>query len=109
MSDRIMAIFAQYDPNMLPAGCDEGYLKYFLSLSFFMSILGNGSIDSITKYCNEHDLTPDQCVEEMRKKVFEQTQLTVSAGIAPNKVSNSHWPAVCDVFDRNLSDACQGR
>lgn len=23
-----MDIFAQYDLNMCPAGCDEGYLKY---------------------------------------------------------------------------------
>lgn len=27
MSNRVMDIFAQYDPNMCPAGCDEGYLK----------------------------------------------------------------------------------
>jgi hypothetical protein len=29
---------------------------------------------------------PDQCVQEMREKVKEETSLTVSAGIAPNKV-----------------------
>ncbi len=27
MSRRVMDIFKQYDPNMLVAGCDEGYLK----------------------------------------------------------------------------------
>jgi len=41
---------------------------------------------SITEYCAQHDITPDDCVEEMRRTVFENTKLTVSAGIAPNKV-----------------------
>ncbi|KAF9051079.1 IMS-domain-containing protein [Hymenopellis radicata] len=67
MSKKVMAIFERYDPNMCAAGCDEGYLN-------------------ITSYCNEHDMTPDACVEEIRKTVQEETKLTVSAGIAPNKV-----------------------
>jgi len=33
MSNQIMSIFKRYDPTMLPAGCDEGYLKYVLSCS----------------------------------------------------------------------------
>ena len=41
---------------------------------------------SINSYCNEHDMISDECVQEMRSKVFEETKLTVSAGIAPNKV-----------------------
>ncbi|KAF9263393.1 DNA/RNA polymerase [Marasmius fiardii PR-910] len=65
MSDRVMAIFVRYDPNMCPAGCDEGYLN-------------------ITEYCAEHNIDPEECVQEMRKTVFEETNLTVSAGIAPN-------------------------
>ncbi|KAK0212904.1 DNA/RNA polymerase [Desarmillaria ectypa] len=67
MSRKVMDIFERYDPNMCPAGCDEGYLN-------------------ITSYCKEHDITPDDCVQEMRQKVFEETNLTVSAGIAPNKM-----------------------
>ena len=27
MSEKVMAIFRRYDPNMAAAGCDEGYLK----------------------------------------------------------------------------------
>ena len=27
MSSRVMDIFRQYDPKMIVAGCDEGYLK----------------------------------------------------------------------------------
>ncbi|KAF9452745.1 IMS-domain-containing protein [Macrolepiota fuliginosa MF-IS2] len=67
MSNRIMAIFKRYDPNMLPAGCDEGYLN-------------------ITAYCEEHSISAEDCVREMRRIVFEETKLTVSAGIAPNKM-----------------------
>lgn len=31
MSKRCMEIFRRYDPNMCPAGCDEGYLKQVLA------------------------------------------------------------------------------
>ncbi|PPQ98718.1 hypothetical protein CVT24_003426 [Panaeolus cyanescens] len=49
------------------AGCDEGYLN-------------------ITSYCEEHSLTAEECVKHMRDAVFNETKLTVSAGIAPNKM-----------------------
>ncbi len=87
-SKEIIAIFKQYDPNMLVAGCDEGYMK---CVNHFTRD-GNGVFktrDSITPYCSEHDLTPEACVQQMREKVKAQTRLTVSAGIAPNKVSHS--------------------
>ena len=41
---------------------------------------------SITAYCKEHDISPKECVQEMRAKVKEETKLTASAGIAPNKM-----------------------
>ncbi|KAI0746017.1 DNA/RNA polymerase [Earliella scabrosa] len=69
MSGKVMAIFRRYDPNMCAAGCDEGYLN-------------------ITSYCEEHSLTAEDCVSEIRRVVHEETNLTVSAGIAPNKVSS---------------------
>jgi nucleotidyltransferase/DNA polymerase involved in DNA repair len=28
MSEAVMSVFRRYDPNMSPAGCDEGYLEY---------------------------------------------------------------------------------
>ncbi|KAJ3570389.1 hypothetical protein NP233_g4438 [Leucocoprinus birnbaumii] len=67
MSNQIMSIFKCYDPTMFPAGCDEGYLN-------------------ITAYCEEHSISAEECVQEMRRIVFEETKLTVSAGIAPNKI-----------------------
>jgi len=42
---------------------------------------------SITVYCEERGISPGDCVQEMRAKIFEETKLTASAGIAPNKVS----------------------
>ncbi|KAJ7462246.1 IMS-domain-containing protein [Mycena galericulata] len=65
MSRKVMAICKRYDPQMCPAGCDEGYLN-------------------ITAYCLEHNLSPDECVEHLRNAVYTETKLTVSAGIAPN-------------------------
>lgn len=65
VSKEIMAIIRNYDPEMCVAGCDEGYLN-------------------ITAYCDENNMSPDDCVAQLRKEVFEATNLTVSAGIAPN-------------------------
>ncbi|KAI0949222.1 hypothetical protein AcW1_008900 [Taiwanofungus camphoratus] len=67
MSKRVMDIFRQYDPTMCAAGCDEGYLN-------------------ITIYCEDRQLTAEECVQEMRETVHKETRLTVSAGIAPNKM-----------------------
>ncbi|KDR75457.1 hypothetical protein GALMADRAFT_140685 [Galerina marginata CBS 339.88] len=67
MSEKVMDIFHRYDPDMCPAGCDEGYLN-------------------ITPYCEEHSLTAEECTQQMRDTVFAETKLTVSAGIAPNKM-----------------------
>ncbi|KAJ7725863.1 DNA/RNA polymerase [Mycena maculata] len=65
MSRKVMAICKRYDPQMCPAGCDEGYLN-------------------ITAYCMEHHVNADECVEHLRSAVHTETKLTVSAGIAPN-------------------------
>ncbi|KIK92141.1 hypothetical protein PAXRUDRAFT_830241 [Paxillus rubicundulus Ve08.2h10] len=67
MSKRCMTVFRRYDPNMCAAGCDEGYLN-------------------ITQYCRDHHIDADTCVQEMRATVHKETQLTVSAGIATNKM-----------------------
>ena len=85
MSEKIMEIFHRYDPDMCPAGCDEGYLK--CGLPFFSSALAwLIKSTSITAYCEEHSLTAEECVQQMRETVLKESQLTVSAGIAPNKV-----------------------
>ena len=86
VSKRIMAIFRQYDPNMLAASVDEAYLKQ-VTFSITVESFSDCFIcASITEYCAQHNLNPDECVEWMRQRVFDETKLTVSAGIAANKV-----------------------
>ncbi|KAJ7072363.1 hypothetical protein C8F01DRAFT_1103720 [Mycena amicta] len=70
MSYKVMAICKRYDTTMCPAGCDEGYLN-------------------ITQYCAEHNLSADDAVQHLRTAVFQETKLTVSAGIAPNLVCSN--------------------
>ncbi|KAJ6609876.1 hypothetical protein B0H10DRAFT_2294952 [Mycena sp. CBHHK59/15] len=57
MSRKVMDICRRYDPQMCPAGCDEGYLN-------------------ITAYCESNSISADD--------FHAETRLTVSAGIAPN-------------------------
>ncbi|KAH9942472.1 DNA/RNA polymerase [Epithele typhae] len=66
LSKQCMDIFRRYDPNLAVIGCDEGYLN-------------------ITQYCEERSISPEDCVKEMRRVVCEETKLTASAGIAPNR------------------------
>ena len=80
-----MEIFHRFDPQMCPAGCDEGYLKYGFHIFLFSPRITD-RLSSITAYCEEHSLTAEECVQQMRETVFKESQLTVSAGIAPNKV-----------------------
>jgi DNA polymerase kappa len=49
MSDKIMAIFERYDPTMLAAGCDEGYLKCVMAATF-------KRIDIHLLYTQHHEL-----------------------------------------------------
>ncbi|KAI0259266.1 hypothetical protein BC834DRAFT_943515 [Gloeopeniophorella convolvens] len=71
VSRQIMSIFRTYDPNMLAASVDEAYIK---------------RVPPITEYCGEHGLDPETCVQQMRQRVVDETKLTVSAGIAANKM-----------------------
>ncbi|KIY74363.1 IMS-domain-containing protein [Cylindrobasidium torrendii FP15055 ss-10] len=83
MSKKIMAVFQRYDADMCPMSCDEAYLN-------------------VTGYCKEHGITAEECVSEMRAKVEEETKLTVSAGIAPNKMLAKNKPngQYCLPFER---------
>ncbi|KAJ1304437.1 hypothetical protein OPQ81_005584 [Rhizoctonia solani] len=66
MSDRVFAVLRKYDPNLLAAGCDEGYLN-------------------LTAACNEANESPEVLVHRMREEVHRETGLTMSCGVAPNK------------------------
>ncbi|KAJ1020749.1 hypothetical protein NDA16_004141 [Ustilago loliicola] len=64
-SHKVMAVFEQYDENLVKASLDEAYLD-------------------ITEYVEQHGGTIDQVVRQLRDQVRNETQLTVSVGIAPN-------------------------
>ena len=61
----VRAVLEQYDPRFESASIDEAYLN-------------------ITKYCEDHDMDPEDAVTQMRAEVFEKCKVTISAGIAAN-------------------------
>ncbi|KAK7525556.1 DNA-directed polymerase-like protein kappa [Phyllosticta citriasiana] len=64
-ANEVREVLAVYDPRFESASIDEAYLN-------------------ITKYCEEHGMTPENAVEQLRREVHEKTKITVSAGIAAN-------------------------
>ncbi|SPO26208.1 related to DNA polymerase kappa [Ustilago trichophora] len=64
-SQKVMAVFEQYDENLAKASLDEAYLD-------------------VTDYVEQHGGSIDQVVQQLRDQVRSETQLTVSVGIAPN-------------------------
>ena len=61
----IREILVDYDARFESASVDEAYLN-------------------ITIYCEEHSMRPEDVVAQLRKEVFENTGVTISAGIAAN-------------------------
>lgn len=57
----------QYDDDLMMAGLDEGYLN-------------------ITPYMETHHMTASEVVTKLRAQVEEHTGMTISAGIAPNRM-----------------------
>ncbi|KAJ9114977.1 hypothetical protein QFC22_005305 [Naganishia vaughanmartiniae] len=66
-SKQVREVLARYDENLAMAGLDEGYLN-------------------ITPYMTLHDMSASDVVSHLRAAVEAETGLTISAGIAPNKL-----------------------
>jgi DNA polymerase kappa len=64
-AEEVRTVLAEYDPRFESASCDEAYLN-------------------ITQYCQDHNMSPEEAVNQMRAEVHERTKITVSAGIAAN-------------------------
>jgi DNA polymerase kappa len=64
-AEEVREVLALYDPDFQSASCDEAYLN-------------------LTEYCQEHHMTPEEAVSQMRADVYERAKITVSAGIAAN-------------------------
>ncbi|WCJ17970.1 DNA polymerase kappa [Euphorbia peplus] len=60
-------VFEKYDPRFMAASLDEAYLD-------------------ITDVCNQRGMTGGEIAEELRSSVHEETGLTCSAGVAPNRL-----------------------
>ncbi|XP_052210672.1 DNA polymerase kappa [Diospyros lotus] len=66
-SDLTRKVFQRYDPNFVAASLDEAYLN-------------------ITNVCTERGIAAEEVAEEIRRSVYEETGLTCSAGVAPNRL-----------------------
>ena len=69
-SAKVMTVLEEYDPNIESMGLDEAYID-------------------LTDYCKDKKIYAKEeiieVVNEIKKKIFEKTQLTCSCGIACNK------------------------
>jgi DNA polymerase kappa len=61
----VRVILSDYDPRFESSSIDEAYLN-------------------ITEYCDAHDISPEEAMQQLRKEVSEKCHITISAGIAPN-------------------------
>ncbi|KAL3138793.1 hypothetical protein ABBQ32_005635 [Trebouxia sp. C0010 RCD-2024] len=64
-SQATRAIFRDFDPDFEAGSLDEAYLD-------------------ISAYCEQHGMTGAEVAEQMRYRVFSETQLTCSVGLGPN-------------------------
>ena len=71
VSEVIRGVFREYDPNFAPMSLDEAYLDI---------------TELLLRHQEDRDSqeTAWSIVNEMRSKIHERTELTASAGIAPN-------------------------
>lgn len=61
----VRQVIERYDTRFESASIDEAYLN-------------------ITAYCEEHSMTPEDAVNQLRTEIHTEARITVSAGIAPN-------------------------
>ncbi|KAF5180839.1 Dna polymerase kappa [Thalictrum thalictroides] len=66
-SELTRKVFHKYDPNFIAASLDEAYLD-------------------ITDVCKARGISSEEIAGELRAGVFEETGLTCSAGVAPNRM-----------------------
>ncbi|XP_038970286.1 DNA polymerase kappa isoform X2 [Phoenix dactylifera] len=66
-SELTRKVFRRYDPDFIAASLDEAYLN-------------------ITESCNERGLSSEEVAAELRNNIYEETGLTCSVGVAPNRL-----------------------
>ncbi|XP_068656823.1 DNA polymerase kappa isoform X2 [Aristolochia californica] len=66
-SELTRKVFEKYDPYFMATSLDEAYLD-------------------ITDVCRDRTITSEEIAEELRAAVYEETGLTCSAGVGPNRL-----------------------
>ncbi|KAJ1294538.1 hypothetical protein BS78_01G152900 [Paspalum vaginatum] len=66
-SELTRKVFQRYDPNFIATSLDEAYLN-------------------ITNICIERGITGEEVATELRAAIHQETGLTCSAGVAPNRM-----------------------
>lgn len=66
-SELTRKVFQRYDPNFIATSLDEAYLN-------------------ITNVCIERGITGEEVATELRSAIHQETGLTCSAGVAPNRM-----------------------
>lgn len=66
-SELTRKVFCKYDPEFVATSLDEAYLN-------------------ITDTCKKKGISGEEVADELRKAIFEETGLTCSAGVAPNRM-----------------------
>nr|CAB3493989.1 unnamed protein product [Digitaria exilis] len=66
-SELTRKVFQRYDPNFIATSLDEAYLN-------------------ITNVCIERSITGEEVATELRTAIHQETGLTCSAGVAPNRM-----------------------
>ncbi|KAK3146741.1 hypothetical protein QOZ80_3BG0271130 [Eleusine coracana subsp. coracana] len=66
-SELTREVFRRYDPNFIATSLDEAYLN-------------------ITNTCIERGITGEEVADELRAAIHQETGLTCSAGVAPNRM-----------------------
>lgn len=88
VSRQVQKVFADYDPEFSAASLDEAYLDI---TDFLYARKDAGA-----------EMTAAEAVDEMRAKILESTQLTASAGIAPNGFHSFPW----FIYNTNPVNCC---
>lgn len=92
-SKKIAEVMLQYDETFVPSSLDECSIDLTDCIVKRCS-LPDSSVNVEIKRTDQDELVlddavwqlADEIVQEIRQKVFDKTQLTCSAGIAPNKM-----------------------
>ncbi|KAG1657976.1 hypothetical protein FOA52_008036 [Chlamydomonas sp. UWO 241] len=67
ISEQTRAVFRDFDAAFEAGSLDEAFLD-------------------VTEYCREHGMSGAQVAEQLRRRAREETKLTCSCGVAPNKM-----------------------